>query len=417
MDECECSIWYINPLDDETGKSGNRGTPRSGTRWDRPTDSKNDNPDTVMTDAPTPVPANAPSDAPGNTPINEGMKKGKGKRSYESEDEKEDLNENLKKPKSGEYRDDSEQYESSDDYSEDEEIDDKKTLIFRRPDVISEDINELSKTLRLIEDAKTLDSRLPTQSQWLNNSVSKLASRGVVLDKNEGTVKEQLERNEHFTRKELERTEAERNRCEDTLDAEGSIIKTFKGAYVYVKVTQEQSDHINEVQVDLDDDFTWPDKIGIGSSQNSETESDRESDRKSNKESNIKSDNQTKNDKDTSDYNPMSSGVTATEDSSNPLPSDAQTTITEAVKAARSWFDIVMNGTGSSSDNPSENPSSANLSAINAPSTDPSQKIEEKPGSSVSTDNKNTDDNKLTPGDFIDDLPQDMPSWIDDMGD
>ena len=118
-----------------------------------------------MTDAPTPVPANAPSDAPGNTPINEGMKKGKGKRSYESEDEKEDLNENLKKPKSGEYRDDSEQYESSDDYSEDEEIDDKKTLIFRRPDVISEDINELSKTLRLIEDAKTLDSRLPTQSQ------------------------------------------------------------------------------------------------------------------------------------------------------------------------------------------------------------------------------------------------------------
>jgi TATA-binding protein-associated factor Taf7 len=93
------------------------------------------------------------------------MKKGKGKRSYESEDEQDDLNKNIKKPKSGEYRDTSEQYESTDDDSEDQEIDDKKTLIFRKPYVISEDINELSKTLHLIEDAKTLDSRLPSEAQ------------------------------------------------------------------------------------------------------------------------------------------------------------------------------------------------------------------------------------------------------------
>ncbi len=262
-----------------------------------------------------------------------------------------------------------------------------------------------------------------------------------------------MERNEHFTKKELEKTEAELTRCEDTLDAEGSIIDTFEGDYVHVRVTQEQSDHINEIQNNSDDDFTWPNNIGIASSQNSETESDRESDTKSDKdgdkennkennkeydkESDIKSDNETKNYKDASDYRPVSSGVTATEDSSNPLPSDVQTTIFESMpKTVREWFDTVMNGTGSSSKNPSENPSnnpsnnpsenssSANLSTINGPSTDPSQKIEEKAvssvdpsqkteeksGSSVSTDSKNTGDKKLTPGDYVDGLPQDMPS-------
>jgi hypothetical protein len=232
-----------------------------------------------------------------------------------------------------------------------------------------------------------------------------------------------LEREEHYTKKELERTEAERGRCEDTLDAEGSEIRTFRGINVWVKVTQEQSDHINEIQNDSEDDFTWPDKIGIGSSQNSETESDRESD----KESDINNEHENKGDKDTIASHPVSSDYPAREDSSNPLPSDAKTTITESKpKAVRSWFDIVMNGTGPSpenssknpsenpaenpSENPPENPSSANIYTRNAPSTDPSQKTEENPGSSVSTDNKNTDDKKLTPGDFLDGLPQEMPS-------
>ena len=71
-----------------------------------------------------------------------------------------------------------------------------------------------------------------------------------------------------------------------------------------------------------------------------------------------------------------------------------------------------MNGPNPFPYNPSENPS-ANISPRNAPSTDPSQKTKEKPGSSVSTDTKNIDDNKLTPGDYIDSLPQEMPSFID----
>ena len=149
----EYSVWRLSPLGDETGESGNRRTFRSGRGGTviRPRKNKDDNPDTEMTEA----------------PVNEEIKKdkGKGKRTYESDDEQEDLSENLKKPKDGEYRDTNEQYGSSDDSSGDEVIENKNILIFRRPDVIDDEREEISKRLHLIEKAKILDSRLPSEAQ------------------------------------------------------------------------------------------------------------------------------------------------------------------------------------------------------------------------------------------------------------
>ena len=348
--------------------------------------------------------------------------KGKGKRNYESESEsdndKQDISDNLKKLRGDEYRHQSEEYGSSDysnpDYSEDEQSDNSKdnedkefTLILRRPEVIDNEIKDLTEDIKLIEKAKKLDSKLPSNAQWLNDNVSKLSSKGYkdYFDKDNGSVKEGLEKVEKHAKKELDSTEIERTRCKDTINAEGSEVKSWDKDTIWVKTSKEQYDIVMDSEINTDSEPDIQAKLTIWDSD--ENESDNENQHENKNENQNESKNEySSNEKNTSVPPSFSSNVPVTKNSSTSLSRDTEVTskaemAPDASKNSSSNIDKVLPPTNT-------NPSSANSS----------QKSQEKPDSSVkttSTDTNKIEDKKLTPGDFIDDLPQDMPGFMDDF--
>jgi hypothetical protein len=452
------NVVMYSPLNDESGESS------SQSKDNKEKNIKNDDEDTVMTESSNEnekfeadtkeVDRVQHQDNNKETSVEE-MKwentnnnevkedKGKGKRNYvsesdsepESDHDKQNISDNLKKLRGDEYRHQSEEYESSDysnpDYSEDEQSDNSKdnedkefTLILRRPEIIDNEIKDLTEDLKLIEKAKNLDSKLPSSAQWLNDNVSKLSSKGYrdYFDKNNGSVKEGLEKVEKHAKKELDSTEAERTRCKDTINAEGSEVKSWDEDTIWVKTSKEQFDIVMDSGINTDSEPDIQAKLTIWDSDEDENENQNEkknekNENEKNQNENQKNENENKknqhneskneyssNEKDTSVSPSLSSNVTDTKDSSIPL-----SRYTEVTSKTEMAPDVSKNSS-SSIDNvlPTTNPSSANSS----------QKSQGKPDSSVnttSTDTNRIEDKKLTPGDFIDDLPQDMPGFMDDF--
>ena len=332
--------------------------------------------------------------------------KGKGKRNYESDSDSDNddkyVTDNSKKPRENQYRDKSENYESSDYsgsyYSEDEESNNSKnydnkneelTLIVRRPEIIDNEIKNLSEDLNLIEKAKRLDNKLPSDVQWLNDSVSKLSLKGYhdFFDKKNGNVKESLERVERYTKKELDMTEAERNRCKDTINASGSEVKSWDNDTLWLKISKKRYEAIMNQEENTDSE---PDVQGNPYLSDSEDEN--------------KSENEpTYIEKDTSIYSPNSSSVSPSHSSgvspyysssvssphspnvSSPYSSGSSTHIKET-----------------SPELPSDTNNTSKPEVVNDIVSD-------------SSNNKKMEDKKLTPGDYIDNLPQDMPGFMDDI--
>lgn len=323
--------------------------------------------------------------------------KGKGKRIYDSDDDsgdsdynkKQETAKNLKRFRDNEYRAKSEEDDSSNySYSEDEQSefsenyndkneDENEILIVTRPEIIDDKINQLNKDLELVNKTKSLDEKSPSDLKELNDNIAKLSVKGYEyyfsdLSDRDINLKENLEKIEESAKEELADTEKERLNCKKTMNAEGSEIVTWNERTLYVKTSKAfHNDYLNNL-------------VSPSSSPNTEIQVD----------SNTSS-------KEYTSYSPNKENIAFSPDT--------------------------QNSPNLSKDNPSEMKMELDTDTNSLPSNEKTlpfsessvQKAEETSNSSPNkiqyTDADKVQHTGSTPGDYIDNLPQDMPSFIDDI--
>lgn len=123
--------------------------------------------------------------------------------------------------------------------------------------MIKQEIKKLSEDTSLIEKAKILDDKLPSSAQWMNDNILKLSSKGYAdfFDKDNETVKEGLKKVEKYAKEELYSSETERSRCKDTINAEGSQVKSWDDTSLWVKTSKEQYDSVINVNTYYEPDI------------------------------------------------------------------------------------------------------------------------------------------------------------------
>lgn len=309
--------------------------------------------------------------------------KGKNKRSYHSDD---DENEYSKKSResSYSYRDEYQEEESSN-YTESnnsiEDEDDKNILILKRPEVIDTEIENIKENLNLIKNAKKLDDKLPSDKQWSNDNVLKLMNKGYTafFDKSEESVKEGLGKLEKEIRRELNSSEKEKTRCTSAINSEGNTVKSWDHNSVWIKTSDEFFagfyKNSSDSEEDTDVRASFKSKVNI-SEYNTSLDSNSA---------------------------PSNKNKDSTEKNTNVLSSNVDVKNTSKSLTYVEEKQILSTN--------AEISSSKQAGSIN---TSPDDSLRKK-DSSVSINNFKVEDKKLTPGNYIDDLPQDMPGFMDDI--
>ena len=374
--------------------------------------------------------------------------KGKGKRNYDSFDEEIKAKEESNKFKENEYdyrdqavghfdkpniseesnkntvnkydyRDKAEESDSSDSSQNESEYSDKSEdskpiSIIRRPDIIDDEIKNYNDDLELIEKAKNLDSKLPPSQQLMNDSVSKLSKTKYSdwFQENTNSVKESLENLERYVEDELYAAKLERASCTTIINAEGSVIKTWDGKNMWVETTQEVRDSLvnNEDENSEVDVYPHVGHTHSDKSENSKGKPDESSNENNSPKQKENEDNSPKKEGPSEDNSLKKNEGTNNSGFSSPNDDLTKNSSTMSETPNKSILPTnVSPSTGSSLNSDVSNPTNT-ANPADAADADTTGTLDATDATKSKPENK-----KPTPGDFIDDLPQDMPSFSDDF--